>query len=158
MFRIYKCQFLVFYWQHIRPDCGIMWVDCSIPHWIKTFNFEKIITLWKSKIPLHCNKFLRIYLTNHLNLTMNYTVCVENCCKHWFYFVFYIEMFSRNPQKSQDFIIFYPCMLKNIRYLMYILFHYTLTEKSSVYFYQLSIATIIIVYDNDILYKKNKIF
>ena len=30
----------------------------------------------------HCTKFLQIYQTNHLNLTMKYTVFVANCCKH----------------------------------------------------------------------------
>ena len=45
--------------------------------------------------------FLQIYITNHLNLTLNYTVRVANID----YLIFYIEMFSRNPLKSQDFII-----------------------------------------------------
>ena len=77
---------------------------------------------------LHWNKFLRIYQTNYLNLTMNFTVCVANCCKHWFYLIFYIEMFSRNPQ---DFIMVDLCMLTNTRYLINILFHYKL-KKSKV--------------------------
>ena len=58
----------------------------------------------------HSNKFLRIYQTNNFNLTVNYTVCVANCCKHWFYLLFYIEIFRRNPVKFQDFIIFDSCM------------------------------------------------
>ena len=58
---------------------------------------------------------------------MNYTVCVANTD---FYLFFYIEMFNRNPLKSQDFIIFDPCMLTNTRYLIYILFHYTLNTNN----------------------------
>ena len=30
----------------------------------------------------HCNRFLQIYITNHFNLTLNYTVRVADCCKH----------------------------------------------------------------------------
>ena len=35
-------------------------------------------------------------------------VCVVNCWKHWIYLIFYIYMFTRNPLKPQDFIIFDP--------------------------------------------------
>ena len=34
---------------------------------------------------IHCNKFLQNYHKNQLNVTMNYTKCIENCCKPWFY-------------------------------------------------------------------------
>ena len=58
--------------------------------------------LWFTQLTHHSNKFLRIYQTNHLNLTMNYTLRVANCCKHLFYLIFYIEMLSRNLLKFQD--------------------------------------------------------
>ena len=38
--------------------------------------------------------FCGFYQTNHLNFTMNNTVRVENCCKHWFYVILYIEMLT----------------------------------------------------------------
>ena len=38
--------------------------------------------LLKLLITATCNKFLRIYRTNHLNLTLNYRLCVESCCKY----------------------------------------------------------------------------
>ena len=34
---------------------------------------------------IHCTKFLRIYQTNHLNLTLNYTVRVANIDFIWFF-------------------------------------------------------------------------
>ena len=36
----------------------------------------------RSKKCVHCNKFFKNYHKNNLNLAMNYTVCVANCCKH----------------------------------------------------------------------------
>ena len=47
--------------------------------------FEKIVSLdffTKYEQFPRWNKFLRTYQTNHLNLVLNYTVCVANCCKH----------------------------------------------------------------------------
>ena len=38
----------------------------------------------------------------------------STCCKYWFYLIFYIEMFSINPLKSRDFVIFDLCMICNI--------------------------------------------
>ena len=77
-----------------------------------------------NSIYIHCNKFFRIYITNH----MNYTVRVANCCKHWFYLIFYIELFSINSLKSQDFSSPTQFMLTHTRYLMYILIHYKLKK------------------------------
>ena len=48
---------------------------------------NKYLKFLKQKNQFHCNKFLRIYITNHLNLTMNYSVCNANCCKHRFYLI-----------------------------------------------------------------------
>ena len=51
---------------------------------VKRQVFE-IVKGYQAKIHLNklqSFKFLRIYQTNHLNITMNYAVCVENCCKH----------------------------------------------------------------------------
>ena len=59
---------------------------------------ERVHLFWK----MYCNKFLQKYHKNHLNLTMNCTVCFSNCYKHWFYLSFYFEKFSRNPVKFQD--------------------------------------------------------
>ena len=81
--------------------------------------------IYCNKQKLHCNNFLQIYKTNHLNLTMKF----GNCCKHWFYLTFYIEMFSRYPLKFQDFIIFDQFISTNTWYFIYILFHYKLKEK-----------------------------
>ena len=39
---------------------------------------SKFLRYEKYSICIHCNKFLRIYVTNHLNLTLNYTVRVAN--------------------------------------------------------------------------------
>ena len=47
--------------------------------------------------------FLQIYITIHLNLTLNYTVHVANCFKNLFHLILYIEMFRKNPLKSQVF-------------------------------------------------------
>ena len=67
---------------------------------------NKLKNLKNKKV--HCRKFLRIYQINHLNLTPNHTVCVANCFKYLFYLIFYVEMFSRNALKFQEFIIFDP--------------------------------------------------
>ena len=44
----------------------------------KSYYTKYILKKWLQ----HCNKFLRIYITNHLSLTLNYRVCVAICCKH----------------------------------------------------------------------------
>ena len=44
-----------------------------------------------NSLNLSCNKLLRIYQTNHLNLTMKCTVCVANCYKHRFYLIFTLK-------------------------------------------------------------------
>ena len=88
------------------------------------FFINSIIVLWQtSEINYTVIKFLQNCHKNHLNLTINYTVYVANCCKHWFYLIFYIEMFSGNHMKFQDFSFSTQFMLTHTRYLIYILIH-----------------------------------
>ena len=47
----------------------------------RVINISELM-IWEANTALHCNKCLQNYHINHLNLTMNYTVCAENCCKH----------------------------------------------------------------------------
>ena len=60
---------------------------------------------------LHCNKFLRIYKTNHLNLTINYTVFDANCYKHWCHLIFIMKFLaeilwnSKTSLSSTQFIV-----------------------------------------------------
>ena len=71
--------------------------------WEQTFNRLNAIFFLSNKPHTILWFFLRIYITNHLNHTLNYTARVANCCKHWFYLISYIEMFRINPLKSEDF-------------------------------------------------------
>ena len=83
-----------------------------------------LLTVWnKTVCRYHCNKSLRIYITNHLNITLNYTIRVSNCCKHRFHMILYIEMFSINLLKSHDCSSSTEFMLTHARYLIQILIH-----------------------------------
>ena len=79
----------------------------------------------------HCNN-LRIYLINHLNFKLSYTVRVANFCKHWFHLIFYIEMFCINPLESEDLSSSTEFMLTHARYLIYILIHDKLKKKINI--------------------------
>ena len=96
------------------------WLE-TIHHFSKKNTSRKLCTFPSQ----HCNKFLRIYQTNHLNLTMNYTVHVANCCKH---LILYIEMFRIIPLKSKDFLTSTEFMLTHVQYFIYILIHYKLKK------------------------------
>ena len=78
---------------------------------------------------------LLIYITNHLNLTLNYRVNVASCCKHWLYLSCYIEMFCIILLKSKDLMTSNKFMLTNTRCLIYNSFHYKLMKQNSIFYF-----------------------
>ena len=106
-----------------RPKISFLFYCLKIKFNDNTQNLKSLFLFLLLFYYIHCNKFLRIYKTNHLNLTLNYTVRVASFCKHWFYLICFIEMFRINPLKSKDFMTSNKFMLTHARYFIYILIH-----------------------------------
>ena len=68
-----------------------IYINECLQIFIFRFLNSKFLEVLESHERVRCNKFLQNHHKNRLNLTMNYTVCVANCCKHCFYLIFTLE-------------------------------------------------------------------